>query len=168
MRKYLSILFVVVFTISLIKPNEARAELPVKARAFLTIAGYGTAGGALLGAASMAFGTNSRAIAQGASLGLYAGILFGSYVLISHHQKRYGSYDDDSSPYRESSDVYGDDYQSDEGGSQDNDSSSRGGFFDRFQTLQEKFHGQAFTFDSQKRKGSSLPPISMNLIQYNF
>lgn len=167
MRKYFSILIVVIFTLSLLSPQKAQAEMPAKAKAFLTIVGYGTAGGAILGAATMAFGNSTRAIAQGASLGLYAGILFGSYVLISHHQKRYGQYDSDSTPYQDSRDVYGDDYQSDEGGSDDTKGSSSG-FFDRFQVMQEQFHGQAFTFDSQKKKGGQLPPLQINLIQYHF
>lgn len=55
-----------------------------KTKAFLVICGYGTVGGALLGLASMAFGQTSRAVAQGASLGLYSGILFGAYVVMSH------------------------------------------------------------------------------------
>lgn len=157
MRKSFCTLLVVLFTLTMIKPNEARAEIPVKAKAFMTISGYGAASGAMLGAASMAFGNSSRAIAQGASLGLYAGILFGTYVLVSHHNKRYGSYDDNSSPYRESSDIYGDDYQSDEGGgSGDN---RRGGFFDRFEVLQEKFN---------KKRGSDVPPLYMNFLNYNF
>ena len=153
-------LFLVLITISFLKPNEAKAELPVKARAMMTIVGYGTAGGAILGAASMAFGTNSRAIAQGASLGLYAGILFGTYVLVSHHNKRYGSYDDNSSPYKESNDIYGDDYQSDEGGGS-GESSGSGGFFDRFQTIQTKFN-------YKNEKGGNLPPIYMNLMTIQF
>jgi hypothetical protein len=158
MRKILCTLFVVIFTFTLIRPQEARAELPVKARAFLTIAGYGTAGGALLGAASMAFGTSARAIPQGASLGLYAGILFGTYVLVSHHNKRYGSYDDNASPYGESSDIYGDEYQEDDGGSR-NGRSSRG-FFDRFETMQDKF--------GDKKRGSQMPPLYLNLLNYQF
>ena len=167
MRKFLSAILVVLFTLTMVKPNVAHAEIPVKAKAFMTIAGYGAAGGALLGAASMAFGTNSRAIAQGASLGLYAGILFGTYVLISHHNKRYGSYEDSSSPYRNSSDVYGDEYDADEGGS--SNSGSGGGFFDRFQVLNDKLsNNQSFTFDSQKRKGGQLPPIQVNFLQLSF
>lgn len=166
MRKYLSYLFVIVFTLSLAMPQKAQAEMPAKAKAFLTIVGYGAAGGAILGAATMAFGNSSRAIAQGASLGLYAGIIFGSYVLISHHQRRYGTYERDSAPYQDSSDIYGDDYQSDEGGS--GRGSSRGGFFDRFQVMQEQFHNQSFTFDSAKKKGGQMPPLQVNLLQYNF
>jgi hypothetical protein len=141
--------------------------MPVKAKAFLTIVGYGTAGGAILGAASTAFGTSTRAIAQGASLGLYAGILFGTYVLVSHHNKRYGSYDDNSSPYQESNDIYSDQYQDDEGGSAEDDPKSRGGFFDRFESIQQKFQGQALSL-GPKEKGSKMPPLSFNILQYNF
>lgn len=61
--------------------------LDPKTKAFLVICGYGTTGGALLGLASMAFGQDSKAIAQGASLGLYAGILFGAYVIYTHNQE---------------------------------------------------------------------------------
>jgi hypothetical protein len=172
MRKLLSSILVLAICLTAFRPQEARAEgMPVKAKAFLTIVGYGAAGGAILGVASMAFGTSTRAVAQGASLGLYAGILFGSYVLFAHHQKRYGSYDDGSSPYSESTDVYTDEYQSDEGGgkSEDDDSgSSRGGFFDRFKTLQSELHYQNFTFQSEKKKGGQMPPIQMNIFQYNF
>ena len=110
MKKLLTLFLALTLSTSILVPSRAQADIPAKAKAFLTISGYGAAGGALLGFASMAFGTNSRAIAQGASLGLYAGILFGTYVLVSHHQIRYGTYDDSSSPYTESKDVYGDGY----------------------------------------------------------
>jgi hypothetical protein len=128
------------------------------------MAGYGAGGGALLGAASMAFGSSVKAIPQGASLGLYAGILFGTYVLVSHHNKRYGAYEDNSSPYQDSSDVYGDEYQDDEGGSTESDSGS--GFFDRYKVIQEKFHGDAFAL-GKKRRGA-MPPLSINVLQFNF
>lgn len=165
MKKSFSLILVCLFTLTVLKPLEARAEIPVKAKAFMTIAGYGTAAGALLGAASMAFGGSTRNVAQGASLGLYAGILFGTYVLVSHHQKRYGTYDDRSSPYQESSDVYSDEYREDEGGS--SGSGSRGGFFDRFEVMQEKFHGEAFSLGDKKR-GSKLPPLHINLLNLEF
>ena len=141
--------------------------MPAKAKAFLTIAGYGAGGGALLGLASMAFGNSTRAVAQGASLGLYAGLIFGTYVLVSHHQKQVGSYDDDGSPYQQSSDIYGEGYNSEEGGGGETESSQRG-FFDRFRQMQEHVHNQSFTVDSVKKKGSSLPPIQFNILQYNF
>jgi hypothetical protein len=114
----------------------------------------------------MAFGNSSRAIAQGASLGLYAGIFFGSYVLLSHYQKQVGSYDDNSSPYQESNDIYGDEYDAEQGGG-DGGSSGKGGFFDRFEVMQEHVHNQSFTFQSQKQR-KTLPSIQMNLFQYNF
>lgn len=167
MRKILCTLLVVLFTFTFVAPHEAKAEMPVKAKAFLTIVGYGTAGGAILGAASTAFGTSTRAIAQGASLGLYAGILFGTYVLVSHHNKRYGSYDDNSSPYQDSNDIYGDEYQSDGGGSNNNEESQKGGFFDRFETIQEKFETNALSLGGPKR-GTRVPPLKINLFQYNF
>ena len=157
MRKYLSTFLVVLFTISLVAPTPARAEIPAKAKAFLMISTYGAAGGALLGAASLAFGGKPRSIAQGASLGLYAGIIFGTYVLVSHHNKRYGSYDDYDSPYTESRDVYGNDYQEDQGGSSES-SGGRGGFFDRHQAIEGKF----------QKKGGSMPPFQVNFFSYSF
>ena len=169
MMKILSLFLALSITLAVVKPQTAHAEMPAKAKAFLTIAGYGTAGGALLGLATMAFGNSSRAVAQGASLGLYAGLLFGGYVLLAHHQKQVGTYEDDKSPYQQSSDIYGEGYQSDEGGDEsDGPTSGRGGFFDRFQVMQEHVHRQSFTFQSEKRKGGQLPPLQMNLFQYNF
>ena len=165
MRKYFCSVLALVLTLSIFNPKEAKAEMPAKPKAFLTILGYGTVGGAILGGASTAFGGSSRAIAQGASLGLYAGILFGSYVLLSHHNKRYGSYDDKSSPYQESSDIYSDEYRDDEGGGASGNSS--GGFFDRFEVMQEKFHNQSFS-SGQKKRGSQMPPLQLNILQYNF
>jgi hypothetical protein len=166
MRKTVSFILVLIISLVILHPRDAQAQMPAKARAFLTIAGYGAGGGALLGLASMAFGNSTRAVAQGASLGLYAGILFGTYVLVSHHQKQVGSYDDDGSPYQKSSDIYGEGYNSEDGGG--SDQNSQGGFFDRFRQMQEHVHSQSFTVDSVKKKGSSLPPIQFNILQYNF
>jgi len=145
-------------------PRQAQAEIPVKAKAFLTIAGYGTAGGALLGFASLAFGNSTRAIAKGASLGLYAGILFGAYVLVSHHQKQTGYYDDDP-VYQNSTDIYGDQYNSEEGGG--GSGFKKRGFFDRFEVMQDPQYHQNFTFQSQKTK-NVIPPIHMNVLQYSW
>ncbi len=77
---------------------QSVSSLDPKTKAFLIICGYGTVGGALLGLASMAFGQESRAIAQGASLGLYAGILFGAYVIYTHNQDSRPLSEDPSSP----------------------------------------------------------------------
>lgn len=167
MKRILRLTFLFVFTFSLmLRPQSAQAEMPAKAKAVLTIIGYGAAGGALLGAASMAFGTSSRTIAQGASLGLYAGIIFGGYVLLTLHNKKTGSYDGNST-YEESTDVYGEDYQSDEGGAgASGDPKSK--FFNRFSAMKEQFHVQAFTFDSEKQRGSKLPPLQINILQLEF
>lgn len=82
MRKILFLTFLSI-SLSFAGMNKAHAVDP-KGKAFAIICAYGTVGGALLGFASMAFGANSRAIAQGASLGLYAGIGFGAYVISSY------------------------------------------------------------------------------------
>lgn len=78
-------------------------EIPLKGKVLLSMAGYGTMGGALLGLASLAFGTNSRSVAIGASVGLYAGLLFGGYIVLSHqYQKKFGGQEEDptvDSPY---------------------------------------------------------------------
>lgn len=75
--------FCLIFSFFLLIPN-AQAEVGPRAKIMGMMAIYGTTGGALLGVASLAFGTEGRSIAKGASLGLYAGLLFGSYVIISH------------------------------------------------------------------------------------
>ncbi len=95
MKKLFLILFISVMTMA---PIQKTYALDAKGKAFLVICTYGTVGGALLGFASMAFGTNSRAIAQGASLGLYAGIAFGSYVLLSHKSNNQVPADFDAPP----------------------------------------------------------------------
>lgn len=80
--KKLLVSLTILFSI-IIHSQKANALEP-KQKAFMVMCAYGTVGGSLLGFASMAFGSNSRAIAQGASLGLYAGIIFGAYVVSSH------------------------------------------------------------------------------------
>lgn len=79
--------FVIVLGISLTNLKDAKAMDP-RAEVMLSVTGYGIAAGTLLGIASLAFDTEVRAIAVGASLGLYAGILFGSYIVLSHHYKK--------------------------------------------------------------------------------
>lgn len=97
--------------------GEVKAEMDPKVKALGTMAVYGTVGGALLGAASLAFGAGGRAIAVGASLGLYAGLIFGTYVIVSHQMKKRGYFDENNSapatspppagqPYRPQNDSY--------------------------------------------------------------
>lgn len=63
-------------------PRAASAE-PI--REFVLSAGYGVLAGGLVGAATLAFsdkpGENLNRIARGASIGLYAGIALGLYVV---------------------------------------------------------------------------------------
>ena len=128
------------------------------------VSGYGAASGALLGLASMAFGTSSRAVAQGASLGLYAGILFGTYVLVSHHQRQQqGSYNDSSTPYNDGG--YDSDY-----GEEKSEDSAGGGFFDSsYRAPSEKAFTVASSYHSMEtKKGSSLPPLTVNFLNIQF
>ncbi len=104
------ILLVLTILISLLFSTSSHALDP-KLKMVGTMAGYGVVGGALLGTASMAFGAGGRAIAKGASLGLYAGIIFGSYVILNYELKKRGYseeqeqnqdyYPDATSPYEE-------------------------------------------------------------------
>ncbi len=77
------------------------------------MAGYGVVGGALLGTASLAFGTGGRSIAKGASLGLYAGLIFGGYVLFNYEMKKRGyNQETKENYYPESSGEYDNDQTS--------------------------------------------------------
>lgn len=72
-------------------------------REFMLSATYGALAGALVGGASLAFsdrpGDNLNKVARGASLGLYAGILLGLYVV--YGSRGGSSYDDDAALYTE-------------------------------------------------------------------
>jgi hypothetical protein len=95
------LLISLVLLFSLITPSKSAHAIDPKAKAFMIMTAYGTVSGALLGFATLAFGSNSRAIAQGASLGLYAGILFGAYVVNSHNngQQPVEEYEEPYDPY---------------------------------------------------------------------
>jgi len=66
--------------IALLVPSSHALSPQVKVIAITS--GYGAVAGTLVGLASMAFGTKSKAIFVGASLGLYAGILTGAYLVM--------------------------------------------------------------------------------------
>lgn len=107
--KKIIIASVVCFT--LLFSSVSQAALDPKLKMVATMAGYGVVGGAILGTASMAFGTGGRSIAKGASLGLYAGLLFGGYIILNYEMKKrgYGKeqeqkgdyYPESSSPYED-------------------------------------------------------------------
>lgn len=105
MKRSLAVLLCLfIFTMNLYTDCGEAHALDPKVKAFALVSGYGAAGGALLGLASMAFGEEAIAIARGASLGLYAGMLFGGYVILSHHyKKKYPDneyYHDPATPYQ--------------------------------------------------------------------
>jgi hypothetical protein len=149
-----SLLIVCFMTIGFAKP--AHAQMDPKLKAFLITSGYGIAGGALLGVASVALGAKARAIAQGASLGLYAGMIFGGYIVLSHNYRMSqpeGSYQDATTPYDEgSSSPYGSDpYGAPAGG---------GGY--RYQPMENL---QQF---KTKRGRANDVPFYMNLVKLRF
>ncbi len=79
-----------VFTCILLTISTSEAAMNPKLKMVGTMAGYGVVGGALLGTASLAFGAGGRSIAKGASIGLYAGILLGGYIILNYEMKKRG------------------------------------------------------------------------------
>jgi len=71
-----------------------------------TMAAYGTIGGVLLGTATLAFDSSPRSPFIGASLGLYAGIIFGGYVVGTHYvgKRSPNPTEEDAEYYPETSD----------------------------------------------------------------
>ncbi|GAB4019482.1 MAG: hypothetical protein Fur0010_21480 [Bdellovibrio sp.] len=115
-----TVIFCFALVLCALPVSNAKAEMDPRMKALGSMALYGTVGGALLGTASLAFGTSGRSVAIGASLGLYAGLIFGSYVVISHAmrknrqmnpQPQENYYPDTTSPYEEN---HGEDYPPDE------------------------------------------------------
>ncbi len=85
--KLISLFLIMLLMVSF--SNPLKAEVDPKTKALLSMAAYGTVGGALLGLASqLAFDTGGRSVPQGASLGLYAGLLFGGYIVGSYAIKK--------------------------------------------------------------------------------
>lgn len=160
------IILLLLISFTLITPNKAQALDP-KAKAFLVMTSYGTVGGALLGFASLAFGGKSRAIAQGASLGLYAGIIFGAYVISSYNNGQ--SVPTYNPPPAEPPPYYDNGYPQDNGGfgapvPQDRPDSGGGFFGNRVQEINEEY----MTDFSGKRENNPLPPLYINLFNSTF
>lgn len=110
-------IFILTAVIGLIPFKSAQAVDP-KLKVLMTTAAYGTVGGALLGTASLAFGTSSRAVFQGASIGLWTGLIFGSYIVYSH-QNRPASNTDGQYPENEDSPYQEEEYDDGGGGTYD-------------------------------------------------
>jgi len=76
---------IAILSLFMFSPLKAKAfELDPRVKTFLIMNSYGAVGGLLLGSATLAFDAPGRAPFIGASLGLYAGLIFGSYVVITH------------------------------------------------------------------------------------
>lgn len=95
MKKLITATFV---CFTLLFSSITHAALDPKIKMVATMAGYGVVGGALLGTATLAFGAGGRSVAKGASLGLYAGLIFGSYIIINYEMKKRG-YGNDKGDY---------------------------------------------------------------------
>ena len=88
--KKLLIIFAIFLGLQILVPaQEAKAQMDPRITALGSMALYGASGGLLLGTAALAFDAPGRSPFIGASLGLYAGILFGSYVVITHAIKKH-------------------------------------------------------------------------------
>ncbi len=153
-----SILVLMLFVSLALPVQNAKAAMDAKSKAFMVVTAYGTVSGALLGFASMAFGSNSKAIAQGASLGLYAGIIFGAYIVSSHNS---GPIEDDPNAM-----PYGDDQYPDDGtgGGFPQEEEGGGSFFGapkRVLEINQKFVNN-FKPVNEKRENKNIPPTSLN------
>lgn len=69
--------------------GAATNEIHPKVKALGVVTTYGFVGGLLLGTAMLAFNARGRTPFVGASLGLYGGLIFGSYVILSHYKKEH-------------------------------------------------------------------------------
>ncbi len=174
MQKIITVLLCFsIFTLFL-TPQNANAQMDPKVKALVSMAVYGSIGGALLGTASLAFGHSKRAIARGASLGLYAGILFGGFVIMSHVAKVNNW---NLNPTTEDQDYYPDTEQNIiyESGPAQNagpyDAGDDVGSDDRY--WQEiKYSNDFFKKDDKIRairgKSLDLPLVYFNFLNYNF
>ncbi len=81
-RHLFAIALSLTLALALAAPGRARAD---SVREFVMSCSYGAIAGTLVGAATLAFtdhpGDNLNKVARGASLGLYAGMLLGAYVV---------------------------------------------------------------------------------------
>jgi hypothetical protein len=127
--------------------SVTNAAIDPKVKMVATMAGYGVVGGALLGTATLAFGAGGRSIAKGASLGLYAGILFGTYIIFNYEMKKRGYGAEQKG-----------DYYPERGTYDNNDQSFMKVDLQDFELAQ---------FD-QKKDPKKDPLIFMNLLNYQF
>lgn len=161
-RKIIGLIFVLL--LGTFPIEESHAEMDPKMKALASMALYGTIGGILLGTASLAFGTEPRSIAKGASLGLYAGLLFGGYVVVSHVMKK--SRDSQPPPL----DHYPDDAEtpySDDGEGEYGDAApydQRWSGYYEYEEASKSVQGNSLTGP----KANTGPVYFLNLLNYTF
>ena len=149
-------------------PQKAQADMNPRVKAMATMAAYGTVGGALLGTASLAFGSDGRSVAVGASLGLYAGLIFGSYVILSH-QLQQNNYYDRQEPVRR--DYYPDDSYSPYQPGPEGGAGPYDGGFGRIQIFKEmEFSSLQDRRELERMSGLKVdrPSFQMNLLSVQF
>lgn len=89
MKKLLVIVSLFLSFQILLPSQEAKAQMDPRITALGSMAVYGATGGLLLGTAALAFDAPGRSPFIGASLGLYAGIIFGTYIVVTHAIKKH-------------------------------------------------------------------------------
>lgn len=157
-----------------VAPSQTAQAMDPKVKAVATMAAYGTVSGALLGAASLAFGTKGRSVAIGASVGLYAGLLFGTYVIVTHQMKQKGYFENPPAtpnpenyyPGADQVTPYQPGFDGDGGG---------GGLFDGFymrnlsmRQLEEQSYYERQELDRMISKRPDRPLLSFDLVRYQF
>jgi hypothetical protein len=166
---------------ALLVPLSANAQMDPRAKALGRLALYGTVGGGLLGVAALAFDAPGRSPFVGMSLGLYAGIIFGSYVVITHAVKKHreslppGEGDDEyypetpDSPYEFGGEEG---YYEDEGGGGEAPAEEGGG--EQFWNPYWEMQRTSINFGKLNRKprsdqmNTSSPTIYLNLLRITF
>jgi hypothetical protein len=152
----------ILIILSLSIPVQSHA-LDAKVSAVLLMAGYGTVGGALLGTASLAFGAEGRTVAKGASIGLYCGLLFGGYIVMSHQMRQNRLNNPEPEP--ETDDTYDDEAEGIFG--------YRKGSHPRqilqdFRELQVQSDQIKMTSLQIGKDRNSVPPLFINILNYTF
>lgn len=157
--KIVSVLIVIAFCITV--PSNLRAELDSRVKAVLMMAGYGTVGGGLLGISSaLAFETGWRSPFIGMSLGLYAGLLFGGYVVAGHAMKSRNWNSEEAE----------DEYYPSGGGSTDGSGAAGAGYYQRMDPTMGTRSCMAFNHDcfARSKPKATMPPVYLNFFTYRF
>jgi hypothetical protein len=150
--------------------QKVQAQVDPRGKMVGMMALYGTVGGTLLGTASLAFGTEGRSVAKGASIGLYAGLLFGAFVVTSHHMKQQALENPEAQEnyYPDAETPYG---EEGEGGEGEGDGSAED------YRWRKNWHEQSFKWihlapksisPSLIKQGPDIPLFYFNLIEMRF